>query len=202
MKVESLRPALEELERALAWASTTTGINGQRVVPTIQTKGKKSRCSGWFAPNRWSTREGTVCHEINFTAEDLNRDAIAIVSTAVHEVVHLWCHSLDIKDTAASGRHNKKFKEYAEILGLICADPSDSYGYGYTQPGPKLQKQIESEFKPDLTKLNLFRLAVPVRETASTKMQKWSCGCTTVRCARQLTAICEFEGCGNLFVVV
>ena len=64
MEIKTLQPAMGELERILKWSSKTTGIGQDRVVPTIQTRGKKARCGGWFAPDRWSTREGDLCHEI------------------------------------------------------------------------------------------------------------------------------------------
>ena len=88
MEIKTLQPAMAELERVLQWAATTTGLDKERVVPTIQTRGKKARCGGWFAPERWSTREGKVCHEINFSAELLKESPEVIVALAVYEVVH------------------------------------------------------------------------------------------------------------------
>ena len=196
--VQSLRPAMAELERALTWAAEGTDTLKTPIVPTIQTKGKKTSCVGWFLPDSWSTREGTICHEINFCAEHLNRDPQAIVATAIHEVTHVWCHQMGVKDVSKGGRHNKKFKEYAEILGLECAPPLDSKGYAYTTPTAELEKRITKEFKPDVSALNLFKLASAGRRpTAATKMRKYSCDCTTVRCATDLKAECE--ACGTAF---
>ena len=200
MHIKSLTPALDELERALTWAAKPTGINGQHIVPTIQTKGKKSNCYGWFGVNRWSTREGTQCHEINFCAEHLNRDPIDIIATAIHETVHLWCYSLGLKDVAASGRHNKVFREYAGLLGLICADSSDSVGYGYTHASPELLERIEKEFIPDVSKFALFRNAQGRNPVKISKPSKWTCGCTNVRCQTKLVSTCDL--CGNDFQLV
>jgi len=199
MKIESLQPAMAELERALQWASKPTGINGNHVVPTLQTRGRKVTCTGWFDVNRWSTREGQLCHEINFSAETLNRDPIDIIATAVHETVHLWCHSLKLKDVSSGGRHNKIFKEYAELLGLLVEKPHDSRGYAYTSPGEELAKRIESEFQPDIAAFNLFRLVDVPKEKAPTKMKKWMCGCTTIRCATKVVAGCD--ECGEKFEI-
>jgi hypothetical protein len=203
MKIYTLQPAMGELERVLKWSAKTTGINGDRVVPTIQSKGKKARCGGWFAPNRWSTREGQLCHEINFSAELLKESPEAIVALAIHEVVHLWCHSMGLKDTAKSGRHNKVFKEYAEILGLVCADPTDSYGYGYTTPGTELAERIEKDCQPDVAMFNLFRVEMEAPEPKpKSPSYKYSCGCTEFRTKAEVLAICVKEDCGNRFSVV
>ena len=191
MQIASLTPALDELERALAWAAQDTDIPAQhRIVPTIQTGGRKRGLCGWFLNSSWSTREGELCHEINFTAEQLNRPVENIVETAVHEIVHLWTHSLGLKDCSAAGRHNKVFKQHAERLGLVCEPPADSRGYAYTQPSPELLARITNELQPDVAKFALFRLAT-FKGKAPTKMKKWECECTVVRCATILDATCD-----------
>jgi hypothetical protein len=203
MEIKSLQPAMAELERVLTWSAKTTGINGHRVVPTIQTRGKRARCGGWFAPDRWSTREGQLCHEINFSAELLKNSPEVIVALAIHEVVHLWCHSMGLKDVSKGGRHNKNFKEYAEILGLICADPTDTYGYGYTTAGEELAERIAKDCQPDVAMFNLFRLADPKPEPKpKTPSYKYSCGCTEFKTKAEVMATCNKDDCGNAFEVV
>ena len=200
MRIESLRPGLAELERALQWVARKTGVDSDPVVPVIQTKGKKANCVGWFAADSWSTREGTLCHEITFTAESLTLEPMDIIATAVHETVHLWCHSMGLKDVSGGGRHNKVFKEYAELLGLECAKPSDGRGYAYTTPSEVLEKAIEQEFKPDVAAFNVFRVAMPPKPKAASKTKAWSCGCTIVRASTEVVAVCE--QCGGQFQVV
>lgn len=197
----SLRPALEELERALKWAADLIDDIPYKLVPVIQTHGKKARCAGWFSTDQWSTREGELVHEITFAAEMLDRDPVEIVATAVHEVVHFWCEHLKLKDTSTGGRHNKIFKEYAEIMGLECAKPYDAYGFGYTQPTDELRKRIEDEFQPDLTALNLFRLVKP-KTTKTVKTLPWRCDCEKltlrVPAKQELEATCN--KCGKDFI--
>ena len=148
--------------------------------------------------NIWSTREGDLCHETNFAAEWLRRSVEEIIETAIHEVVHLWCHSQEIKDCSSSGRHNREFKKHSELLGLVCAKPTDYRGYAYTSPSPELLARMAGELRPDVAKFALFRL-MEASGSSPTKMKKWSCGCTNVRCATQLEATCD--RCGNVFDV-
>ncbi|NIR13705.1 MAG: hypothetical protein GWN86_07045 [Desulfobacterales bacterium] len=198
VELHSLRPGLEELERAIDWVAARAGIeNQQRVVPTIQTTGKKANCYGWFMPDRWSTKEGELCHEMTFCAEHLSREPESIVASVVHETVHLWCHAQGLKDVSKSGYHNKVFKKHAEQLGLECAPPMDGRGHAYTRAGAELLEDIEKDFQPDVGRFNLFRVAVPSKPRVPSKMKKWQCGCTTVRCATELVADCE--ACGQKF---
>ena len=201
MEITSITPALEELERAIAWTARSTDIPaGHRIVPTIQTGGRrKGVCYGWFLRDGWSTREGDLCDEISFTAEQLHRPVEAIIETAVHEVAHLWARTLGLKDCSAAGRHNKVFKRHAEALGLECMEPWDSKGYTYTSATPELLARIASELQPDVAKFALFRRGEGTRK-APTRMLKWGCGCTTVRCATALDATCD--SCGGVFEVV
>lgn len=198
MDIESLQPAMDELERAIRWVAQPTNITeGHRVVPVIQTKGKTAACA-WFSPNRWSTREGQLCHEITFTAEHLARDVDSIVATAAHEVAHLWAFSESVVDVSGNQYHNLEFRRRAELLGLFCPQGRVSgRGWAVVEATEALKQRISDELKPDYQAFNLFRLAFRARPTAQTKMVKWTCGCTTVRCATELEAECW--KCGRAF---
>lgn len=197
--IASLIPTYEELERAMRWAddliAEATQANNLdapmddiRAVPVVLSKGQRSRCTAWFSdPNTnafgWQSREGEVLQEIAFCAEDLQRPPYDLVATVIHEKVHKWCAALRLKDCSKKGRHNKTFKRFSEYLGLDVQSASDSYGFGYTNPSPELRKQIEEEFCPDITKMNLHRT---VRIGASKKKteQPWRC---SDRCAAVYT---------------
>ena len=189
---------MDELERAIRWVAEPTAVStGHRVVPVIQTRGKTRAC-GWFAPNRWSTREGEVCHEITFSAEDLARDVTSIVAAAAHEVAHLWAYSKGIVDVSGNQYHNAEFKKRAEALGLHCPlGRLPGSGWQHTEPTKELAQRIRDELQPDYQAFRLFRLAYQPKPKSPTKMAKWRCGCTTVRCATVLEADCG--KCGERF---
>ena len=196
--IESLQPAIRELERAVQWVAKRSDLaGGHRVVPVIQTRGRRRACA-WFAPNRWSTREGELCHEITFTAEDLAGDLETIVATAAHEVAHLWAYSQGVPDVSGNQYHNSEFKMRAEALGLHCPlGRVPGRGWGYTEATDELAQRIRDELQPDYQAFHLFRLAFQDKPKSPVKMAKWRCGCTTVRCATVLDALCR--SCGEQF---
>lgn len=200
LRIDSLTPALAELERAMCWASEDLEGMDIDVTPTIQTRGRKKRCLGHFAPKCWSTREGDLRAEISFSAETLNRDPIEIIGVALHELVHAWNYSRGIKDASKSDRHNRRFKAAAEDIGLVVKDPEDSYGHGYTSVGDPLRKRIEKDFVPDYSALNLFRLDRPAKNGTS-KQRSWVCDCGyKVRTAINTVMDAQCQVCGAEYV--
>lgn len=110
---------------------------------TIQS-GKKKNSFGWFWKESWE--EKTINnnedeaptperrHEINITADFLNRPIENICATLQHEMVHLYCFINDIQDTSNNNvYHNKRFKTEAESRGLII-DKEQTIGYSVTTP--------------------------------------------------------------------
>jgi hypothetical protein len=196
MEIKSLTPEIGELERAVQWCARETDIAGVPVVVSVQTRGKRANCGGWFAPLRFSTREGDLCHEINFCAEILNAPPVTIVGIGAHEVVHRWCHWLGLKDVSKSGRHNKVFKHFAGLIGLQCADPVDYRGFAYTTPTKEFAVKIEKEFRPDVSLLNLFRVESKSKPS-NKKPLRYSCGCTKISSRVEVRAVCV--QCDNTF---
>ncbi len=131
---------------------------------------------GFFLAKGWSTQEGEDVHQIAISSEFLNRPVPEIIATAVHETVHLFCHDEGIKDCSTGGRHNKLFKEQAEIIGLECAKPFDSYGHGYTNAGTDLLTAIEKNFQPDYAAFALFQ-QVPADKATVVKTKAYICEC-------------------------
>lgn len=105
---------------------------------TIQTSPK---AYGHFTVNEvWFDRQRKVAaHEINISAEALNRPIANTIATLVHEMVHYYCHVNDIQDTSRGGTyHNKEFKEYAEKCGLIISYDA-KIGWSITEPSAELK---------------------------------------------------------------
>ncbi|MBR5316739.1 MAG: SprT-like family protein [Lachnospiraceae bacterium] len=82
-------------------------------------------------------------HEINISAEHLDRSVYEVLASLIHEMVHYYCLLNDLKDTSQNHRyHNKVFKQEAEKRGL-----SISYakyiGYSVTEPTQQLMNLID-----------------------------------------------------------
>ena len=82
-------------------------------------------------------------HEINISAEHLDRPVYNVLASLVHEMVHYYCLINGLQDTSQNHRyHNKVFKREAEKRGL-----SISYakyiGYSVTEPSQKLIDLID-----------------------------------------------------------
>lgn len=101
---------------------------------------------------------GTIWHndsenlfEINLGAEGLRRGVVPTVATLIHECVHLYCFSHDIKDVSRGGRyHNKSFKQIAEDH-LLKIEYDNSIGYSITFPTDKLIEFCEKRKYPNIS---------------------------------------------------
>ncbi|MEO1143876.1 MAG: hypothetical protein AAFW66_16310, partial [Pseudomonadota bacterium] len=68
---------------------------GGKVPDSILTYTRKKNCLGYFAPDRFQNRDGSVVSEIALNAGHLAvRDDKDSLSTLEHELVHAWRHYL------------------------------------------------------------------------------------------------------------
>lgn len=108
-------------------------FNGE-LPPIVISIMSSPRTNGHFTCGRVWRAEETLMHEINISAEHLDRPIENIMATLQHEMVHYYCETNDIADTSQYGRyHNKKFKSEAEARGLIITR-ADGIGWSVTQP--------------------------------------------------------------------
>lgn len=90
----------------------------EKVVITFE-EGYKKGSYGWIHSLKdWKQGKEERYH-INISSDYLDRSAVDIVATLLHEMCHLYALQNDIKDTSRSGiYHNKKFEQIAESHGL------------------------------------------------------------------------------------
>lgn len=191
----SIKPAIAELERLFDCFAPLFGKDLKKAVITIQSNGRKANVLGWFWADRWSNKEN-LYPEINLSAEFLKRDSTEIAHTLIHEMVHLWNWQNDIKDCNINGYHNKKFLKACEEIGLG-VEEKGSKGYNMTFVTPEIKDVIEAA-KVDESAFRIFREIAETKTKAGTRMKKWTCGCTVIRCATDLEATCG--ACDNEFV--
>ena len=144
-------------------------------------------------------------HELNIGAGTLDRDITEVVSTLLHEAVHLYHLQEGVQDTSRGGRyHNKKFREAAEMRDLkISYDPK--IGWSITEPTEALIDFIISQGWGDI-KMNreggytatggpgkstgAAGIGTAPRRTSSTRKVWCPCCKQSVRATRHVSIIC------------
>jgi hypothetical protein len=76
---------------------------------------------GHFAPHRWQVN-GSDRHEVLVGGEGLQRGAVEVLGTLLHEATHGLAQARSIRDTSRQGRyHNRRYATLAHELGLDVA---------------------------------------------------------------------------------
>ena len=122
---EMLEYAFEVLNRVY--------FNGE-LPPIVITIMSSKRTYGHYTVGCEWRRENERLHEINISAEYLDRPIENVCATLCHEMVHFYCALNGIADTSQNGRyHNKNFKREAEVRGLVIS--YEKYiGWSVTEP--------------------------------------------------------------------
>lgn len=115
-----------ELEEPIITIQTTPGAYGHVTVGKTWKKGA----------------EGEWRHELNISADWLDRPIENVVATMLHEMTHLYNIQHDIQDCSRGGTyHNKKFKAEAE-KHMLRIEQHDKYGWTITHPTEELLDYI------------------------------------------------------------
>lgn len=125
-------------------------FNGELETPIITVQ-STPRAYGHITVRKvWKNSRHGEQYEINIGAGTLNRPIEDVVSTMLHEMVHLYNLMHDIQDCSRGGTyHNKKFKEKAEEVGLVI-DYDSRIGWSITSPGEDLINYIVGQQWEDI----------------------------------------------------
>ncbi len=141
---------------------------------------------------RYGRNQLGLKHEITLNARYLGRPLPDQLSTLLHELLHEWQHLY-----GKAGRHNyhnRQFQNKALLYGLEV----DHRGYTSVRPGRFTELLASSGV--DLESLHTpgdHPVSARLVGHGHSKMQKYRCCCTTVRCATELSAHCD--KCGARF---
>lgn len=109
-------------------------FNNELEIPTITIQSTVGAYGHVSVQKVWHNND-TATHELNLSADYLNRPIENTVATLIHEASHLYALQNDIKDTSNRGvYHNKNFKKIAEEMGHLHIDKHDKYGWTITEP--------------------------------------------------------------------
>ena len=118
----------------------------------------------------------------------------------IHEVGHFWNSVNGIRDFSKGGRHNKKFKEIAERLGLKCELMSKSKGYALTSRTDEFNKLLD-EFKPKEEVWNIQEVKFE-NKNKKKGLRKYECDCGQIIYASNDSVEGECKKCESLWLRV
>ena len=105
---DSLQTAYEHFNKHLFKGSLPA------VLFTVQ---RQAGTLGYFIPNRWSSPEGELCHEIAINPTHIgSARVIEVLQTLVHEMVHCWQYNNG--SSPSKGYHNKEWAYKMIEIGL------------------------------------------------------------------------------------
>lgn len=173
---------------------------------------RKSRAYGFFATNSWGDSEGSL-DEISINPDTMSgRKVEEILSTLVHEMVHLWQHKRG--EAPARPYHNKAWAKKMESVGLMPSHNGKPGGKKvgvnmthYIVEGGKFEQALQN--LPEEHKLPFVGLGGHRRQSKTRGYNKYVCAtCGAVArakpgasfacapCSRKLMMLVELEDRG------
>jgi hypothetical protein len=143
---------------------------------------RKKGARGYFWAEMWQG-ESERLDEIALTPETLNRSDKEILSTLVHEMVHLWQHHEG--KPSRNAYHNK---EWAEQMAEIGLHPTHNGQWDGKPTGQKVTHMIveghrfdtsATAFLADRKVINWYGITQGTKETKKNKVL-YTCGCNPV----------------------
>jgi hypothetical protein len=137
------------------------------------TRGNNDNRNGSFLGDAYSASDGRTESEIIVHLELLREfPPIQTFYTVAHEMAHYLNFKQGIKDTAKSGRHNLKFKEMAEKLGLVCTQDDK---LGWTTQGSAETDAIIDSLEVDWSIFELVRKQQVAKVRKPSNKLTWEC---------------------------
>lgn len=171
-------------------------FGGELVKPVITVqRDERNKTYGWFSTKPvWfdGADDKNGAHEINITAQQLNRGMDGIAATMIHEQCHLYAHMHNMQDCSRGGTyHNKLFAKIAGDHGLVVKQVK-TYGWSYTEL-TEASKALIAKWVKDNPSNMLYRLpcfaSVKGRSSSTRKYECPTCG-MSVRATKEVHLIC------------
>lgn len=162
-------------------------------VITVQ-RDERNKTNGWWSVKKvWrENAEDEGEHELNLTAQQLNRPIKEIAATLIHEMCHQYAGANNMQDCSRAGTyHNKLFKTIAEKHGLT-VECVKTIGWSHTELTDETAALI-AEFVKDNPDSIIYRLPVvkgQIVKTSSTR--KYICPVCgqSVRATKAVNIMC------------
>ena len=175
--------------------ANTELFGGELVKPviTVQTD-ERNKTNGWWSDGKvWKENgEDEGEHELNMTAQQLNRPINEVAATLIHEMCHQYATIHEMKDTSRSGNyHNKLFKKIAETHGLN-VECVPKIGWSHTTLTDETAAKIAA-FTAENPPTVIYRLPIMKSQiTKNTSTRKYVCPVCgqSVRATKRVNTMC------------
>lgn len=128
---------LEKIFRAL----NADSFGGELEEPIITIQSTPGAYGHITVSKVWK-RKDDMRHELNISADYLQRPIEEVVATMIHEMVHLYNEQHEIQDCSRGGTyHNRKFKEEAE-KHMLSIEKDERYGWTITKVTDELLQYV------------------------------------------------------------
>ena len=202
VKISRVSGMLEKMYRQL----NQDKFNGELEDPIITIQSTPRAYGHVTCGKVWKSKD-VARYELNIGAGTLDRPIENVVSTLLHEMVHIFHLQNGIQDCSRGGTyHNKKFKEKAESIGLII-DYDKKIGWSITSPSEELIEYIISKDWQDIriNRNEYGRLPASGKGTSTgspstdgtdgkkpSSTRKYICPCcgASVRATRTISLVC------------
>ena len=137
---------------------------------------------GHFAAARWQVADQRRA-EVLVSGEGLQRGAVDVLGTLLHEAAHGLADAREVKDTSRQGRyHNHRYARLAAELGLqVACDPQT--GWSQTTVPDTLAEAYADVLADLAAALGLWRYAEQQYPTSTGSRNLLACACS---CGRKL----------------
>lgn len=210
-----MSPIIAELERlyeaiAADWLTHNESL-AERPMITVASRGRKATVDGWYTPAVWADADDDVLGWLagsgasSAVPEQQKRAEIVIaaevltdpVQTAAELARQMISHAFPSMRPKPGSYYYSALWGWRELsgIGVASVNPEQpSKGLSKWTPTQEFREWADANIKKEVFS------AVRDKQQAvkkGSRMKKWTCGCTIVRCAVALRAVCE--KCGNRF---
>jgi predicted metallopeptidase len=192
-----IEAAISELHRVFRHLNNEL-FEGKLITPAIviESKGKRS-AYGWCSVEKiWQDEKGeNGTYELGIASEYLNRPYIEVMTTLLHEMLHVHAAMNGIKDTSRGYTyHNKKFLQVANTHGMEYTHekPHEKIGYSQVTLTAATKAIIENlEIEAEAFKVARIDFAGSKEKKKSNNRKYECCNCgQSVRATKEVSIVC------------
>lgn len=189
----------DEKNKAWGWWSCKKVWKWQDTAPANCAEcDERDCCENYADCSKFIDREE---HELNISAQFLNRPIKEIAATLIHEMCHQYATINKLQDCSRSGTyHNKLFKKIAETHGLK-VECVKTIGYAHTELTAESEKLIAAFVAKNSENIIYRSPVIKGGKVKSSSTRKYVCPCCglSVRATKEVNIMCA--DCNELMTV-